>query len=83
MSGAVETVTIGDCRLILGDCREILPTLGNGGVDLLADPPYGIRATAGQIARANKRHGKALAPMFGDVAPKRQQLGLCLTGAEK
>ena len=22
-----EEVTIGDCRLILGDCREVLPTL--------------------------------------------------------
>lgn len=33
--------TIGDCRLILGDCREILPTLGK--VDaVVTDPPYGI-----------------------------------------
>lgn len=32
---------IGDCRLILGDCREVLPTLPR--VDLvLTDPPYGI-----------------------------------------
>jgi DNA modification methylase len=30
---------IGDCRLILGDCREILPTLGR--VDaVVTDPPY-------------------------------------------
>ena len=36
-----EDVTIGDCRLILGDCREVLPTLPQ--VDLvLTDPPYGI-----------------------------------------
>jgi len=36
-----EEVTIGDCRLILGDCREVLPTLPQ--VDLvLTDPPYGI-----------------------------------------
>lgn len=33
--------TIGDCRLILGDCLEILPTLGK--VDaVVTDPPYGI-----------------------------------------
>ena len=33
--------TIGDCRLILGDCRDILPTLGP--VDaVVTDPPYGI-----------------------------------------
>ena len=34
---------IGDARLILGDCREILPTLGK--VDaVVTDPPYGINA---------------------------------------
>src|SRR5574342_1074954 len=32
---------IGPCRLILGDCREVLPTLGK--VDaVVTDPPYGI-----------------------------------------
>ena len=32
---------IGDCRLILGDCREVLPTIGK--VDaVVTDPPYGI-----------------------------------------
>lgn len=32
---------IGDCRLILGDCLEILPTLGK--VDaVVTDPPYGL-----------------------------------------
>ena len=30
---------IGDCRLILGDCLEVMPTLG--GVDhVISDPPY-------------------------------------------
>lgn len=39
MSGRVET--IGDCTLMLGDCLEILPTLGK--VDaVVTDPPYGI-----------------------------------------
>ena len=37
----MEEVTIGECRLILGDCREVLPLLPP--VDLvLTDPPYGI-----------------------------------------
>lgn len=37
MTGRVET--IGDCTLYLGDCRDILPTLG--GVDhVISDPPY-------------------------------------------
>jgi len=32
---------IGDCRLILGDCREVMPGLGR--VDaVVTDPPYGI-----------------------------------------
>jgi DNA modification methylase len=32
---------IGDCRLILGDCRDVLPTLGK--VDaVVTDPPYGV-----------------------------------------
>jgi site-specific DNA-methyltransferase (adenine-specific)/modification methylase len=41
-----EEVTIGDCRLIHGDCREVLPLLQP--VDLvLTDPPYGIGAGSG------------------------------------
>lgn len=37
---------IGDARLLLGDCREILPTLGK--VDaVVTDPPYGIGADKG------------------------------------
>ena len=34
---------IGDCTLMLGDCLEILPTLGKFDL-LLTDPPYGIGA---------------------------------------
>ena len=35
-------VIIGDCRLILGDCLEILPLLGK--VDaVVTDPPYGVK----------------------------------------
>jgi DNA modification methylase len=38
-----EPVVIGDATLFCGDCRDILPTLGGGKVDLvLTDPPYGI-----------------------------------------
>ena len=36
--------TIGNATLYLGDCRDILPTLGP--VDaVVTDPPYGIAAT--------------------------------------
>jgi site-specific DNA-methyltransferase (adenine-specific)/modification methylase len=41
--------TIGDATLYLGDCRDILPTLGP--VDaLVTDPPYGIGEAAGKSA---------------------------------
>ena len=41
MSPIKKQVRIGDCRLILGDCLSIMPTLGK--VDaVVTDPPYGI-----------------------------------------
>jgi len=41
MTGIVREVTIGDCRLIQGDCLEVMP--GLGPVDaLVTDPPYGM-----------------------------------------
>ena len=48
-----RTETIGDATMILGDCREILPTLGK--VDaVVTDPPYGI----GADKAASKNKGK-------------------------
>jgi len=45
--------TIGECTLYLGDCRDILPTLGP--VDaVVTDPPYGIGESA---KRNNTRSG--------------------------
>jgi DNA modification methylase len=53
---------IGDCRLILGDMREVLPTLGR--FDLcLADPPYGIGESN---ERALSRGKLAAAKDYGD-----------------
>ena len=41
-----RTEIIGECRLILGDCREVLPTLGR--VDcVVTDPPYGVKYSSG------------------------------------
>jgi DNA modification methylase len=43
----IRTETIGNATLYLGDCREILPTLGR--VDaIVTDPPYGIGEAAGK-----------------------------------
>ena len=46
MSGIVREVTIGECRLILGDCLEVLPGLPM--VDaVIVDPPYSKRCHDG------------------------------------
>jgi site-specific DNA-methyltransferase (adenine-specific) len=50
-----KEVIIGDCRLILGDCLEVLPTLGK--VDaVVTDPPYGI-GFAAQPTKWQRRAG--------------------------
>lgn len=50
---------IGDCRLILGDCRDVLPTLGK--VDaVVTDPPYGIGITkSNRLAVSRGMGGKS------------------------
>lgn len=49
-----ETRTIGDCTLYLGDCLEILPTLGK--VDaVVTDPPY-CSGAATEAARGAATH---------------------------
>lgn len=51
---------IGDCRLICGDCREVLPTLGR--VDaIVTDPPYGIGADKTMHKQSGTQYGKAAA----------------------
>jgi len=49
-----RTETIGDCTLILGDCREVLETVGP--VDaVVTDPPYGIGKDGER--RSTGKHG--------------------------
>ena len=56
-------VIIGNATLHLGDCRDILPTLGK--VDaVVTDPPYGIGEAGGNAAKRQRQTGgnsKALA----------------------
>jgi DNA modification methylase len=48
---------IGDCRLILGDCLEVMPTLGP--VDaVVTDPPYGIGAANGASVGGTDASGR-------------------------
>jgi len=57
---ASRVEVIGDCTLYLGDCRDILPTLGP--VDaVVTDPPYGIGYAAQPIVgkgKARSNHEK-------------------------
>ena len=47
--GIKKEVIIGDCRLLLGDCLQVMPTLGK--VDaILTDPPYGVLSQSGSAA---------------------------------
>jgi len=71
-----KEVTIGDCRLILGDCTEILPLLD--GVDAcVSDPPYGMnlntdttRFSGGSPESQKKRAvGKKSKPILNDDKP--------------
>ena len=56
-------VIIGECRLLLGDCRDILPTLGK--VDaVVTDPPYGIGEDGGRF-RDRKGGGHRVLPKMG------------------
>ncbi|MDE2107109.1 MAG: site-specific DNA-methyltransferase [Patescibacteria group bacterium] len=80
MSPRVEQ--IGDCTLRLGDCREILPTLG--AIDaVVTDPPYGQKYKVNTFYRGGSREnlvvqrngGKLLVrpntydPIVGDNVP--------------
>ena len=65
----IREVTIGDCRLIQGDCLEVMPLLGK--VDaVVTDPPYGIGYShgggGGNLARSTELHHM---PIIGDEAP--------------
>jgi DNA modification methylase len=49
--GVIREERIGECRLILGDCLEVMPTLGP--VDaVVTDPPYGIGMDGGKVGRS-------------------------------
>ena len=63
-----RTEIIGDARLILGDCLEVLPTLGK--VDaVVTDPPYGNSNHEGDFnARLNEHRGIESKPIANDDA---------------
>ena len=59
----VEWVEIGRARLALGDCRDVLPTLGK--VDaVVTDPPYGI-GKDGQVRTTGGNGGRKAYDFLG------------------
>lgn len=53
----ISPVTIGAATLYLGDCRDILPTLGR--VDaVVTDPPYGIGLQTQNAGRSRRKYQK-------------------------
>jgi site-specific DNA-methyltransferase (adenine-specific) len=63
--------------IYLGDCREVLPTLGRFDL-LLTDPPYGIGVVVSSNTDRNRPWLKPLGGVVGDEAPfdPAQLLGL-------
>ena len=66
MTAIIREERIGDCRLILGDCLEVMPLLGK--VDaVVTDPPYGIGITkSNRLAVSRGMGGKS----WDEVAPE-------------
>jgi site-specific DNA-methyltransferase (adenine-specific) len=80
MSARVEH--IGDATLILGDCREVLPTLGK--VDaVVTDPPYGIGAAAGTRRPSNYQRLAGMLPRTWDNSPVGDIKNLLASGAKQ
>jgi len=77
-----KEVIIGDCRLILGDCLEVMPGLGR--VDaVVTDPPYGNSNHDGDWnARLNEHRGIESKPIANDDADgMRRVVDAALTAA--
>ena len=65
----MRTETFGDATLILGDCRDVLPTLGRFDL-LLTDPPYGIKRFQKGFGKTRFiGHGVEAVGIKWDVAP--------------
>lgn len=72
----MKKVEIGDAVLYLGDCMNILPTLGK--VDaIITDPPYGISANKQTLGKGKKDFDQG-----GDWDESAPDLALCISAAK-
>ena len=77
-----EVVTLGDCTLIWGDCREVLPTLGRFDA-VITDPPYGIGEHGGKFRGRKGQNIRALENLGWDKErPAKQIFDLMLQAAD-
>jgi site-specific DNA-methyltransferase (adenine-specific) len=72
----MRTEVIGDATLILGDCLEVLPTLGR--VDaVVTDPPYGIGFDYASYDDTRENLRRLIAGMFAHRANYARMVILC------
>ncbi len=72
--------TIGECRLILGDCREAMAAMESASVDMIwTDPPYGHGNHDGDFnARLNEHRGLENQPIANDGADDMRTVVDCM-----
>src|SRR5574337_1775667 len=75
-----EKVTIGNCELWHGDCREVLPLLPPCDL-ILTDPPYGAAYAANPIVGKGKAQSNHEAMDWDNCTPPPWLFGLLLEKA--
>lgn len=68
--GIIREEIIGSCRLILGDCLEVMPLLEDNSIKMIwTDPPYGHSNHDGDLnSSLNAKRGLESAPIANDGA---------------
>jgi DNA modification methylase len=76
VSAIKKEVIIGDCRLILGDCLEVMQELDP--VDaVVTDPPYGINIASNPVRQMHKKKNWDASPIGG------QHISMMLESSEE
>jgi DNA modification methylase len=75
--GVMQEETVGDCRMVCGDARHLLPTVADGSIEMVwTDPPYGHGNMQDDLQAARVRGGvkgarrKAAEPIANDAGPE-------------